>query len=378
MSTDNNRLYVAVGVLAVLGGALYLQQNKAKEEQATYTLEGKTSALPDIGATDEKTNSINRVVIQSPPGDAGAGEEVELKKEGSEWKLVKPVAAKANQANVTSLIGALKTIKMVERIDPSSKNYDQFELSDGKALHATFYNGDKTVFDLYFGQDGSRGQMTRIAGKDGVYAAKGYSSYLFKRDAKGWRDLGLLKFEEDEVKRIDVTNENGSFTFERKVETKAPEKGAAGAPSAPVEVKSWIGKFKKAKAPIALDIQKFEPTKVDDLVRAYKALTATDFAQNKKPEDLGLATPTATVVFQLKDGAQKIIKLGSTGDNSSRWVQVGDSAEIFAISSWAGDWATAAEEKFKKAEPKPADKDAGAATPPPGMPPGMDPHGMGE
>jgi len=384
MSTDK-KLYVAVGVLAVLGGALYLQQNNAKEERASYTLEGKTAQLPDIGATDEKVNSINRVVIQTPPGDAGAGEEVELKKDGAEWKLVKPVAAKANQPNVTSLIGGLKTIKMMERIDPSTKNYEQFELTDGKALHATFFASDKTVFDLYFGQDGSRGQMTRIAGKDGVYAAKGYSSYLFNRDAKGWRDLGLLKFEEDEVKRIDVTNENGSFTFERKIEKKEAEKGATGgAPSTPEEVKTWAAKFKKAKSPVGLDIQKFEASKVDDLVRAYKSLTATDFARGKNPADLGLNEPKATIVFALKDGAQKIVKLGGTSEGSSRWAQVGDNTEIFSISSWAGDWGMAAEEKFKKADPaKPGDAAPPSPSPGgmgmPGMPPGMDPHsGMGE
>lgn len=41
-------------------------------------------------------------------------------------------------------------------------------------------------------------------------------------------DLDLLKFEEDEGIRTDVSNENVSFTLERKVETKTPENGLSG------------------------------------------------------------------------------------------------------------------------------------------------------
>ncbi len=48
--------------------------------------------------------------------------------------------------------------------------------------------------------------MTRIAGKDGVYATKGYSSFLYSRDVKGWRDMAVLKFEDTDVTNVTIDN----------------------------------------------------------------------------------------------------------------------------------------------------------------------------
>ncbi len=54
MSTDK-KLYVAVGVLVVLGGALYVQQQNAKKEAEGYTAEGRAAELPKIEISEEQT-----------------------------------------------------------------------------------------------------------------------------------------------------------------------------------------------------------------------------------------------------------------------------------------------------------------------------------
>ena len=72
----------------------------------------------------------------------------------------------------------------------------QYELTDDKGVHVVAYKGDAKATDLYFGKSGSRGQMARIAGKDGVYIAQGYSAYLYTREVKNWRETSILKFED--------------------------------------------------------------------------------------------------------------------------------------------------------------------------------------
>ena len=47
-SDTDKRLYGAIAILAVLGGALFLVNKKEKEEAATYTLSGQNAALPKI------------------------------------------------------------------------------------------------------------------------------------------------------------------------------------------------------------------------------------------------------------------------------------------------------------------------------------------
>jgi Domain of unknown function (DUF4340) len=363
MNTET-KLYVALGVLGVLGGGLYLQNKKEAESAARYTLSGQAAALPKIDIKDEDIKAIDKIVLNKAGEDGGAPVDIELTKNGEDWKLTKPVEAKANQANVKSLLDNLKTLKVSEQIDATATGYAKYGVSDDKGLHVVFSKGGSVVLDARFGENGGRGQMTRIGGKDGVYAIKGYSSYLYARDAKGWRDLTLFKFEEGDVTAATIENEHGTFAF-----TKDGE--------------NWKGKFGKGKAtPEA--IKDFDDSKVKDFVRAYKTLNADGFAdKGKTPAEVGLDKPVATIHLTLKDGAKRDIAVGSNAEGSSRWVKVSGSEEIWSISSWAADWATAEQKKFQKEsdkdkKDKKADPTSMGGGAPPGMPPMGDPHGAHE
>jgi hypothetical protein len=374
LATDK-KLYISLGVLVVLGGLLFIQRREAAEEASGYTLAGRTADLPKIQVSEDQTKKIDRIAVMQPAGDAGKATQIELKKAGENWKLVKPFEAKANDANVKSLLDNLKSLEVTERIDSSKDAYASYDLTDAKAVHAVFYVGEKPAHEFWFGQSGSRGQMSRLAGKEGVYAVKGYSSYLYSRDVKGWRDLSLLKFEEADVTRVEIENEQGAFVFEKssKPADKAKEKEKADA-GAKEEAASWVGKFKKKKTPTAKAIDKFEPSKVDDMVRAFKALNATDFTRDKKEADVGLDEPNAVITFTLKDGAKRVLKVGDTSEGSSRWVKRPEDTELYSISSWAADWATAEPKKFEKLDEKEKAKQAAdQAHGMPGMPGGHPP-----
>jgi hypothetical protein len=330
--TADNKLYAALGILAVLGGALFFANKKEKEEEATYTLSGQAAQLPKITVTEDDVKAIDKIVITKAGGeDGGAGTEVELVKKGEDWRVARPTDALANQANVKSLLDNIKSLKVSELIDSGKTSYEKFKLADTQGLHAVFSKGGTTVLDMRFGENGGRGQMTRIAGKDGVYAIKGYSSYLYDRELKGWRDTTLFKFEDTAVTSAVITNEHGTFNFEKS--------GTA-----------FTGKF-KPKGGGAKDIEKFDPAKVNDFLRAYKSLNADGFAdKDKTPKDLGLEPPSATVVITLSDGAKRELKVGSTAEGTARWVQASGVTDLVSISSWAAEWALAEPKKFQKAD----------------------------
>lgn len=345
MATTDTKLYAAVGLLAVLGGAFYLTNKKEKEEAEQYSLAARATELPKVAISEEDTKAISKITLTKPGKDGAAATTVVLVKKGEEWRLEQPIDALANQANVKSLLENLKSLKVSEGIDPGKTEYAKYEVSDDKALHAVFEKDKGVVLDAYFGQNGGRGQMTRIAGKDGVFAIKGYSSYLYDREVKGWREMSLLKFEESDVTQVSLKNEKGEFLFEKTGDT-------------------WTGKHKKPKAAALGNIPDFDSGKVADLIRPYKGLNADDYADKSKTlADLGLATPTATLVFTLKDGGKREIALGSTAAGSSRWIKVSGKDELFSTSSWAADWATADETKFQKKAAKADDKDDTAPSP---------------
>ncbi len=325
---QQKKLYVAIGVLLLLGGLLIVQRKGENKEVMQHSIEGQSANLPKIEVTEDTTKSIDKVVIVKPGKDGAPPEEIELVKAGEDaWSLKKPTEAKANASNVKSLLENLPKLTLAEAISESKDEYERWGVSDEKALHATFFKGQESVFDVYFGENGSRGQMTRLAKHDGVFAIKGFSKWLYERDAKGWRDKSMLKFDDKEVVKVEVQNSHGVFVFDKAGE-------------------SWTGKTGKAVAQ-AKPIDKFQPSKVDDLLRAYKALSAIDFGDGKQPSELGLSPPEATVTIELKGGTGVfVLKVGKVAEGTNRWAVTNGSEQIYSISSWSSDWATSDTKKF--------------------------------
>jgi hypothetical protein len=340
---QDKKLIIAVLILAALGGGVLLQNKSKQAEADAHSIEGVAQNLPKLALTEEDIKKIDKVELTRPAeGDGGPQESIVLVKKGEEdWDLDKPVPAKGNASNVKSMLDDLKKIEARELIDGSKDSYAKYKLTDSKALHAVFYAGKDVKFDAYFGEDGSRGQMTRVTGKDGVFAVKGYSSYAFNRDAKSWRDKTILKFEEKDVTRATLENENGTFTFEKSGE-------------------DWKVKHAKAKGSEGTALADVDKSKVENFVRAFKTLSAADFGDGKKPEELGLAPAKSTLVFET-GGTKHVLLAGDAADGGNRWVKKDSGPDVWSVSSWSGDWAVAKPDKFTKTEEKKADKDKPAA-----------------
>lgn len=344
---SQTKLLAGVVVLAALGGGIFLAKSK---DDKIGTVSTTSAELPEIKATDE----LDKLSITN-----GDKPEIVLEKKGDKWAMVKPVEAPANQGNVDQLVKNLKDLKSKEVIvatasDDSKKDYD---FVPAKGVHVLAYKGGDKKVDLTFGSSGQRGQMVMVDGKPGIYAVSGYSSYLYTREPKGFRETEIFKFDDQNANGLLIEKKDGTFSF-----TKEGDK--------------WSGTY-KGKA-----IERFDPEKVKSAIQSFKSLNADDFGDGKKVSEVGLDEPDSKVTVQLKDNAGKfVIKVGKTSTGSNRWAIKEGSDTIYSIPSYSADWATAEVAKFQRP------LDAGAAdTGPkkldmpgmPGMPPGMgDPHGMG-
>lgn len=363
---SSKKLYISLAVLVALGFGLLLQNKSKKQEAKTYSYEAKVADLPKLEISEDTKKAIDRielVVPKEPKKDKDGEPESEptpadltpdhfvLVKQGEEqWALQEPGSFKANASNVQSLLDNLVKLKVVESVASGTDTYERWGVTDAKALHVVAKKGAETVIDAYFGEDGSRGQMLRLAGKDGVFAANGYSRFSYNKDLKGWRDKTIFKFEDAQVAKLTVKNENGEFAF-----TKQDDK--------------WTSLFTAAGAKAGAPIERFKDTKVGDLLRAYKALNAADFGDDKQPDAVHLNPPLASVTVELKDGGAKHeLLVGDTAEGGTRYVKTADNAQIYTVSSWAGDWAIAGVDKFQekdesKSDEKKDDKTADAKKP---------------
>ncbi len=370
MKTEH-KIYAGLAVLAGLGGAVYLSNQSKAKAQADHTITAASSAdLPSIAVPKDDSDKITKVEVTAPDkDDKTKTTKIVLEKKGEDWELTSPVSAKANAANVKSLLDNLKDLKTKEVIDKGTGSYEQYELNDPKAVHVVAYKGDAKATDLYFGKSGSRGQMARIAGKDGVVTTGGYSAYLYTREVKNWRDGTILKFEDANAVQLDITNKNGVLSF-----TKNGDKWSGTA--------TLYDKDHKLNDKPEKEWKKFDESKVKDMLRAFKGLNAEDFGEEKDLAGSGIdkaAEEGGIVKIKLKEGGGDItIKVGKVSKGTSRWAMKEGNPILYSVSSWAGDWATAGQAKFEKSDDKKKD-DHGAAGMPGGMPgmPGMPPH-MGD
>lgn len=330
---SDTKLYLALVVLAGLGGALYVQQKAQKKEEAAHSFETATAELPKLDFTADAVKKVTKLVVKKPGSDAGEDSEATaavehvLVKNGETWTLEAPVSAPANQKNVESLLENLTKVEVKEEIASSADAYDSYDLTDDKAVYIQAFEGDQSVFELWTGKSGGRGQMARLPGHEGVYTIEGFSAFMAKRDTKGWRDLKIVEVPTESITEITIAKNDGTFDF-----TKKDEK--------------WSGTFKKGKSTFGAPIKNFSPEKVDDMLRAYKTLNATEFGDGKTLEETGLQEPQATVTFHGESDI--VLSFGSTSEGNARWVKLSGDEQLYAVSSWAADWAVAGETKFQK------------------------------
>lgn len=330
MQTEK-KIYIALAVLAALGGGLYLQAQSSKKHMAAHEGAAVVADLPKIKMSDDDIKKVTKITLKNKDD-----KQIVLEKRKDKWWVTKPLEAIGNQDNVKSLLDNLKALEVNDSINDTPeapKMYKEYDLEGDKALHVVVYKGKDKALDLTFGKNGSRGQIMSLAGKPGIWLVKGYSSFQYARKVKDWRDKKIQKFEDKNATSVTIENENGKFSFSK-------------------DGDKWTGTF-DGKA-----IERFDPNKVKDLLRAYRSLQAEDFADGKKDQEMGLDKPTGKVTVVLKDNATYTMLFGKTSTGSSHFARREGTKGNFIVGSWASDWATAKVDKFQKPDgKKKGDKD---------------------
>jgi hypothetical protein len=327
MSRDK-LIIVGVVLLGVLGGLVYKQ---AKRDEAVGKPTVSEVDFPTVTASDDldKISITNgdkgEVVLEKAadpsgtPSDAGAP---------TKWVLSKPVQADANPQAVTDLLSNLKALKVDSRINLKLDDdiRKEKQLDPAHAVHVVAWKGSDKKLDEMFGKSGSAGELVVVSDKpDAVWAVKGYSSYLYTKEAKDFRKKDILHFEDTNVTEVAIANAHGALTF-----TKGDK---------------WSGSFNGK--PIA----RFDDEKVKDMLRAYKTLNAEDFGDGKSLAETGLDKPEAKVTIHVKGDAAAVPELlvGSVSTGTNRWAKRADDDTIYQLTSFASDWATSDTSKYQAA-----------------------------
>ena len=339
MSRD--KLIIAGVVLLGLLGVLVYEQAKKDESEGAPTA---AAVMPTVSAPEyiDKISVTNgdkpEVVLEkivapgAAPVDGGVPE--------GKWVLTKPVKAEANQQAVKDLVENLKDLKANSQVsiklDDAVKKDKQLDAAH--ALHLIAWKGDIKKADELFGKSGPVGNLTIVTDKpNDVWAVKGYSSYLYAKEPKDFRDKEILKFDDANATGATLTNAHGTFVF-----AKADATG------------KWTGTLN------GKPIERFDGDKAKDLVRAYKGLSADDFGDGKSAAETGLDKPIAQISIRLNDGKTEDLLVGPVSTGTSHWAKRPGDDQIYVITNYASDWVLADAAKFQAPADAGADSGKGA------------------
>lgn len=361
MKTES-RIAATLAILAFGGMGFYLRQPKPQPAAPSVapSVAPRQEALPVVALAESQARRVTRIELTRPDDDdALRVQTITLEKLGQDWEMTSPLRTRASASKVKALLDNLQVLTLVKVLEPSAGSDEAYDLTDAKALHVVAWTGEDKVSDLSFGRTVPEGQVARTPAIPGALVvansgSKGYSGFLYTRGVRSWRETSIFQFRADEATRVEITNANGVFSFSRD--------GTTG----------WVGSFTPRGKSGVLESpegawKRFDPSKVDDLLRVYQSLGADDFGTDADRARSGVddAESTGGVlrITLAGDRGDRALRVGKLTKSTTRWalagsrwaIAVGGDGTLYALSPWTAGWATADASRFEgtTADPPP-------------------------
>ena len=155
-----------------------------------------------------------------------------LKKEGGAWQLTQPIAAKADESEVTGITSALTSIEVVRVIDENPASLNDYGLSNPRIEIDFKASGDKDYRKLLVGEKTPTGGdlFAKRNDEKKVFLIPAFQETTLNRRTFDLREKVLLKFDREKVDSLDVSaggktlavaKDGGEWKITKPVQTRA-------------------------------------------------------------------------------------------------------------------------------------------------------------
>jgi hypothetical protein len=293
-SGDKDFRKLLIGEKTPTGGNLFAMRGGEKKVIAIpafqeTTFDKKTFDLRDKTLIKFDRDKVDKVDIVS------GGKALDLTKDGSDWKIAKPVAAKADFGSVEGLIGKVQTAQMksIAADAPTPADLKKFsldkpqttvELSAGSSK-ATLEIGGKADDNTVYARDASKPMVVTIDKAIADDLAKGADDYRVK---------DLFQFRAYNANHVEITRGDQKIVFDRvKGEGDKPDKWHRASPN-PADV---------------------DRDRVDGVLAKLANMRAASFVESNGKT--GLDKPTLTVYVKFEENKkEEKVTFGKQGDDT--------------------------------------------------------------
>jgi hypothetical protein len=271
----------------------------------------ETSAFRDRRLTDLSPDQVDRFVIRR------AGGEIELVRDATGWRIVKPIHALADAQKVDDYLKRLLDLHILEYVGEDTGDLGIYGLAEGQNEISIFADGSDRHQTLRLGTDNSGVLFGQFTARDSVYRMPVETQELLQATPDSLRDRRLLPLNLDVVDLIKIRSPQNEFSLRRQGEEWELQEEGVRRPASAAAVRNLADAVSIAK------------------VSGYSAMT------NGKLSDYGLDPAACTVEFlsvlsentpEARAGEQSIARLtfGQTTEDKI-FVRLDDIPEVMSV-----------------------------------------------
>jgi hypothetical protein len=289
-------LLIAVGILAILGGAVY------------YTKENP----PPTGEEKPSIVEVDKEQIQEITISQAGNDPITVQRgEGDEWKFAPPLTIPADSSAVGFLADSAASLEADRVVEENITDWKPFGL-DEPALTVEVKLKDGESHRVLFGSETPTGAalFARLDGDPRLFTVYSYTKTSFEKQVFDLRDKKLLSAKPDTVSRVVLNTGGRTIEFGKSGET------------------NW-----QILRPQPLRADNFT---VGDLVRAVQnaEMIAVVAEGESPPAEYGFSKPYATVEVVDEGGAHTltIVKAGAEAE-AKYYARSSDLEGVYEVSS---------------------------------------------
>ncbi|MEI8256513.1 MAG: hypothetical protein WCJ30_12640, partial [Deltaproteobacteria bacterium] len=136
----DKRLYIALGVLVLLGVGVFFTYRKGAEDTA--------ERISDPWHRIDRAQ-IDRIVIARPNNAPS----VELTKRDNHWFMSQPAQGPADEQAVNDALEALSAMHVASIASRETTSHDEMEVDSGHAIHVQLFRGTASQLDMFVGKN---------------------------------------------------------------------------------------------------------------------------------------------------------------------------------------------------------------------------------
>jgi hypothetical protein len=202
-----------------------------------------------------EADKIDELEITSESGD-----KTTLRRKGSEWEIVQPVAAPSDQATVSGITSNLSSLEIQRVLDEKPADLKEFGLAQPRVEVAFKANGQQRRLQLGQKTPSGTDVYAKLGDDPKVFLVSSYLDSTFNRSTFDLRDKTVLKLDRDKIDSMEVDANARQARFEKKSgewQIAQPPSGRADVGAIDGLVSRVSGVQMKSVVPDAPDLKKF-------------------------------------------------------------------------------------------------------------------------